>query len=89
MMKTFTEKLFTSPSGSGFFESPAFFFGFGTALIVFAVYGAVTGQFTIGRSFVIAQTAKPGFFLFMLAAILVLGTVALYRGYRRWRAHDA
>jgi hypothetical protein len=87
-MKSFTEKLFTSPSGSGFFESPGFFFGVGTALLIFAIYGAVTGQFVTGRSFVIAYAAKPGFFVFMLVAILVLGTIALYRGYRRWRAHD-
>ena len=86
-MKSFTEKLFTSPSDSGFFESPGFFFGLGTGLVVFAVYGAVTGQFITGRTFVIAYAAKPGFFLFMLVAILVLCAVALYRGYRRWRAH--
>lgn len=87
-MKSFTEKLFTSPAGDGFLESPGFFFGFGAGLIVFAIYSAMTGQFAFGRSFVIAQAAKPGFFLFMLAAILVLGTIALVRGYRRWRAHD-
>ena len=87
-MKSFTEKLFTSPSGKGFFESPGFFFGIGTGLVMFAVYGAMTGQLPTSRSLVIAYAAKPGFFLFMLAAILVLGTIALVRGYRRWRAHD-
>ena len=86
-MKTVIEKLFTSPSGSGFFESPGFFFGFGAGLVIFAVYGALTGQFFGGRAFVIAYTAKPGFFVFMLGTILVLATVALVRGYRRWRAH--
>jgi F0F1-type ATP synthase membrane subunit c/vacuolar-type H+-ATPase subunit K len=87
-MKSFAEKLFTSPSGSGFFESPAFFFGLGAALLVFAAHGAATGQFVTGRSFVIAYAEKPGFFMFMLVTILALGTIALYRGYRRWRAHD-
>jgi len=86
-MKSLTEKLFTSPTGSGFFESPGFFFGIGAGLVIFALHGAVTGQFAIGP-FVIAHAVKPGFFVFMLVAILVLGTIALYRGYRRWRAHD-
>ncbi len=87
-MKSFTEKLFTSPSGSGFFESPGFFFMVGAGLLIFAVYGALTGQFVTGRTFVIAYAEKPGFFVFMLVAILALGTVALVRGYRRWRAQD-
>jgi hypothetical protein len=86
-MKSFTEKLFTSPSGSGFFESPGFFFILGAGLVIFAVHGAMTGQFATSQSFVIAYAAKPGFFVFMLVAILVLGTTALVRGYRRWRAH--
>jgi uncharacterized protein YqgC (DUF456 family) len=86
-MKSFTEKLFTSPTGSGIFESPGFFFILGAGLVIFALHGAVTGQFITGRTFVIAYAAKPGFFVFMLVAILVLGTVALVRGYRRWRAH--
>ena len=86
-MKSFAEKLFTSPSGSGFFESPGFFFILGAGLVIFALHGAMTGQFITGRTFVIAYAAKPGFFVFMLVAILVLGTVALVRGYRRWRAH--
>ncbi len=86
-MKSVSEKLFTSPTGSGFFESPGFFFLFGAGLVLFAVYGAMTGQFFGGRTFVISYAAKPGFFVFMLLAILVLATVALVRGYRRWRAH--
>ena len=87
-MKSALQKLLASPAGNDFLDSPGFFFGLGTALVVFAIYGAVTGQFFTGRTFVIAYAAKPGFFVFMLVAILVLGTVALVRGYRRWRAHD-
>lgn len=86
-MKSLTEKLFTSPSGSGFFESPGFFFIVGAGLLVFAVHGVATGQFITGPSFVIVYAAKPGFFTFMLVVILVLGAIALVRGYRRWRAH--
>ena len=86
-MKSTLQKLLASPAGNGFLDSPGFFFSLGTGLVVFAVYGAMTGQFFGGRAFVIAYTAKPGFFVFMLAAILVLATVALVRGYRRWRAH--
>ena len=85
-MKSVLQKLLASPAGTGFFDSPGFFFGLGAGLVVFAVYGALTGQFFAGRTFVIAYAAKPGFFVFMLAAILVLATVALVRGYRRWRA---
>ena len=85
-MKSALQKLLASPSGAGFLDSPGFFFGLGTGLVAFAVYGAMTGQFFTGRTFVIAYAAKPGFFVFMLVAILVLGAVALYRGYRRWRA---
>lgn len=87
-MKSALQKLLDSPSGTGFLDSPGFFFGLGAGLVAFAVYGAVTGQFFTGRTFVIAYAAKPGFFVFMLVAILVLGMVALVRGYRRWRAHD-
>ena len=86
-MKSLTEKLFTSPSGSGFFESPGFFFIVGAGLVIFALHGAVTGQFTTSRTFVIVYAAEPRFFLFMMGAILVLAAVALVRGYRRWRAH--
>jgi len=86
-MKSVLQKLLASPAGAGFLDSPGFFFGLGAALVAFAVYGAVTGQFFAGRTFVIAYAAKPGFFAFMLVAILVLAMVALYRGYRRWRAH--
>ena len=86
-MKSALQKLLESPSGTGFLDSPGFFFGLGTGLVVFAVYGAMTGQFFGGRAFVIAYAAKPGFFVFMLGAILVLATVALVRGFRRWRAH--
>jgi len=86
-MKSALQKLLASPAGGGFLDSPGFFFGLGAALVAFAAYGAVTGQFFTGRTFVIAYSAKPGFFVFMLVAILVLATVALYRGYRRWRAH--
>jgi hypothetical protein len=86
-VKSAIQKLFDSPAGNGFFDSPAFFFGLGAGLVIFAAYGAVTGQFVTGRTFVIAYAAKPGFFLFMLIAILALGAVALVRGYRRWRAH--
>ena len=85
-MKSALQKLLASPAGTGFLDSPGFFFGLGTGLVAFAVYGAMTGQFFGGRTFVIAYAAKPGFFVFMLAAILVLATVALVRGYRRWRA---
>ena len=85
-MKSVLQKLLASPAGTGFLDSPGFFFGLGAALVAFAVYGAVTGQFFAGRAFVIAYASKPGFFVFMLVAILVLGAVALYRGYRRWRA---
>ena len=87
-MKSTLEKLLTSPTDTGFLDSPGFFFGLGTGLVVFAIYGALTGQFSAGRSLVIAYAAKPGFFVFMLVAILVLGAIALLRGYRRWRAHD-
>lgn len=86
-MKSTLQKLLESPAGTGFFDSPGFFFGVGAGLVVFAVYAAMTGRFFGGRAFVIAYTAKPGFFVFMLGAILVLATVALVRGYRRWRAH--
>lgn len=86
-MKSALQKLLASPAGAGFLDSPGFFFGLGAGLVVFAVYGAVTGQLFAGRTFVIAYAAKPGFFVFMLVAILVLGVIALYRGYRRWRAH--
>ena len=58
-MKSFTGKLFTSPTGSGFLESPGFFFGLGAGLVIFALHGAVTGQFAIGP-FVIAHAVKPG-----------------------------
>ena len=85
-MKSVLQKLLASPAGTGFLDSPGFFFGLGAGLVVFAVYGALTGQFFSGRAFVIAYAAKPGFFVFMLVAILVLATVALVRGYRRWRA---
>lgn len=86
-MKSALQKLLASPAGAGFLDSPGFFFSLGAGLVVFAVYGAMTGQFFGGRVFVIAYAAKPGFFVFMLVALLVLGAVALYRGYRRWRAH--
>ncbi len=85
-MRSALQRLLASPTGAGFLDSPGFFFGLGTGLVVFAVYGAMTGQFFAGRTFVIAYAAKPGFFVFMLVAILVLATVALVRGYRRWRA---
>ncbi len=86
-MRSALQKLLESPTGAGFLDSPGFFFGLGTGLVVFAVYGALTGQFFGGRTFVIAYATKPGFFAFMLVALLVLATVALVRGYRRWRAH--
>ena len=86
-MKSALQKLLASPAGTGFLDSPGFFFGLGAGLVIFAVYGTLTGQFFGGRAFVIVYAAKPGFFIFMLLAILVLATVALVRGYRRWRAH--
>ncbi len=86
-VKSTLQKLFDSPSGTGFLDSPGFFFGLGAGLVVFAIYGAVAGQFFAGRTFAIVYAAKPGFFVFMVVAMLVLATVALVRGYRRWRAH--
>ena len=85
-MRSALQKLLALPTGAGFLDSPGFFFGLGAGLVVFAVYGALTGQFFGGRMFVIAYAAKPGFFAFMLVAILALAMVALVRGYRRWRA---
>ena len=89
-MNSVIEKLLRSPAGNGFLDSPAFFFAFGAALLIFAIDGAVTGQTALGSkgTFAITYAAKPKFFLFMLTAVGALGAAALYRGYRRWRAHD-
>ena len=89
-MKPAIEKLFRSPASNGFLDSPGFFFALGAGLLIFAIDGAVTGQIALGAkgTFAITYAAKPKFFLFMLAAMGALGAAALYRGYRRWRAHD-